>query len=110
MADGVGVVPAPPYVQTSYGRELGTISWLISNVLKLVMTIGGLLTFAFFIIGAFYYITSGGEKDKIDKAQKTLTNAIIGLVILAVSWIVMRIIETVFGIDILTPRFYAPSE
>jgi len=39
---------------------------------------------------------------QVDKAQKTLTYAIIGLVIIVGSYAIARVIETVFGVAIVS--------
>ena len=63
--------------------------------------VGGLLVLAYFLYGGILFIIASGDKEAVAKAQKILTNAIIGLVILAASYPVIKIIEVVFGMNIL---------
>lgn len=85
---------------TGYGE--GGLAKLIENGLQLVFFGSGLACFVYLVIGAFSYIVSGGEKDKIQKAQQTMTYAVVGLVLVVTVYAVIRIIETVLGIGILT--------
>ena len=63
--------------------------------------IAGLLVLAYILYGGILFITASGDKDLVAKAQKIITNAIMGLVILAASYPIIKIIEIVFGINIL---------
>jgi len=54
------------------------------------------------IIGGIKWVTSGGDKEKTAGAQQTLTAALVGLVIVFASWAIIKLIETFFGIEILT--------
>ena len=59
----------------------GTIEDLIVKVLNWLIWGSAVLCVVMLIVSGFLYILSGGNEDKTHKATKTLTNAIIGLVI-----------------------------
>ena len=67
--------------------------------------VAGLLVWGYLLFGGILYITASGDKEAVAKAQKIITNAIIGLVILAASYPVIKVIEVVFGISILQIRW-----
>jgi hypothetical protein len=57
--------------------------WAIAlAVVDILLVIGGLVAVVFVIYGGFQYITSQGEPDKTAAAKSTITNAIVGLVII----------------------------
>ena len=56
--------------------------WL-SNLLKVAMTLGAVVCLAFIILGAIQWITSSGDKNKVEMARDRITNAVIGLIVLA---------------------------
>lgn len=58
-----------------------------------LFSVAGLVAFAFIIIGGFRYITAGGDDKEIEAAQKTLTYAVLGLFLVAISYIILRIIS-----------------
>lgn len=71
---------------------------LLGTIINFVLLIGGIVTFFFFIYGGFIYLTSGGDPGKASTGQKIIVNAIIGIVIIflsysLVSFIVRRIDE-----------------
>jgi len=74
---------------------------IISALLPYVFALAGLVLFIFLIIGGFGLLISGGSPDKMKAAQGKITSAVIGFVIIFISYWLMRILEIVFGISIL---------
>lgn len=88
--NGAGVDPST--------RSVGDV---ISNALLIVFIAAGLAVLIYLIIGAFKWITSGGDKDAIGKARGTIVNALIGLAILALAFFVTVLFGQILNIDIL---------
>lgn len=74
------------------------IDTVISDVLLFVFSIAGLVAFIFIIIAGFTYLTGGGDQNSIEKSKKTLTNAIIGLVIVLFSYFLTHLLLSFFGL------------
>ena len=72
----------------------------ISNMINFVITIAAIAFFAYFVMGGFQYLTSSGNKEQIETAQKRISNALIGLAIITASWAIWKIVIYFFGIDI----------
>lgn len=87
---GVGVDPSR--------RSLGDV---VSNALLIVFIAAGLAVLIFLIIGAFRWITSGGDKEAIAKARGTIVNALIGLAILALAFFITVLFGQILNINIL---------
>lgn len=64
----------------SSGKSSDVLLVLLAVVDDL-LRVAGLLAVGFVIYGAIQFITSEGESDKTAKAQKTIVNALVGLVI-----------------------------
>ena len=79
-----------------------TIPRIVSGAIRLILVIAALTAFVFLIVGGIRWVTSGGDKEKTARAQQTLTAALVGLVIVFAAWAIIRLIETFFGIQILT--------
>lgn len=62
--------------------RLSDVMVLISNIRILLLDAAGILAAIFIIIGAFQYLTAFGEESKAEEGKKTLTWAIIGLVVI----------------------------
>lgn len=75
---------------------------LIGTFLQVAIIISGLGAFAYLLLGGFQYITSGGEKAQAEAARDKITYAIIGMVIIAAAYAGIRVIETIFGVSIVS--------
>lgn len=85
-----------PPVPSTAGEPGTVLETLINNGFKLAFVVLGLYALLNFILAAFNYINSQGEQEKVVKAQKMITNSIIGLALLASTFIVAGIIGQVF--------------
>jgi hypothetical protein len=87
-----------PPAGTPSGDPVAAISKLLSTALQFVLLIAAFLLLLYMFLGAFDWITSGGEKEKIAKAQGKITSAIIGMVlVIAVFTVFSLAMGTVFG-------------
>ena len=77
-------------------------SKFISSLIGLGLLIGSLIFFLYLVLGAIQWISSGGDKTALEGARSKITNAIIGLIILLSVFALLKLIETFFGINILT--------
>jgi len=69
---------------------------LAANVFNLMISIGMAITVIFVLWGGFTLLTSGGSVDRIASGKKTITAAIVGLVIILVAWAAVNILITFF--------------
>lgn len=95
--------PIPVNVSSpGYGIDPATtIGGLVTNALTIVFILAALLVLFFIVIGAFNWITSGGDKEKVGAARKTIVNALIGLALLALAFLIVRVVGQILNIDIL---------
>ena len=68
---------------------------IISRILRAVLSFLGLISLIIIIIAGFSWMTAGGSPEKVEKAQKWLTNGLIGLLIIVFSYV---LITTVFKV------------
>lgn len=75
----------------------GAISQFLSNFVVLIFTLA-MVVFVFMILwGAFDWLMSEGDKEKISSAQKKIINAVIGIMLFALAFAIIRILGTVTG-------------
>ena len=84
--------------RVAINSDLGTF---ISRVFSAVMIVGGIATFMYMVYGGVQWITAGGEKDKVQAAREKITQAVIGLAVLASAWAIYSLIDYFFGIGIV---------
>lgn len=86
---------------SSARSEYTGVGALINNVLPNVYIAAGLILFFMIVFGGFTIISNAGNKDKIGEGTKTITSAIIGLLVLFASYWIIQIIQIVTGVSIL---------
>jgi hypothetical protein len=79
-----------------------TVGQLIFSVIQVLLILSAVVAILFIIIGGFRYMTSSGNQEQADKGKKMITSAIIGLVIVILSYTIVSIlIRTVTTGDVL---------
>lgn len=78
--------------------ELGinSLSGLMQNFLIIIFIIAIILTLFFLIFGGFKWITSQGEKEEVEKARGTIIAAVLGLVIVLLSFFIVNLVLQFF--------------
>lgn len=68
------------------------------NIFNILLVAAVLLSLFFLIYGGIKWITSGGDKGKVDAARGTVTAAIVGLIIAFLSFTIISMINYFFGL------------
>jgi hypothetical protein len=68
------------------------IPYFIVYFIEFAIGLSGLVAIFFLVIAGFQYIMSGASEAQ-DKAKGTIKNALIGLVIVLVAWVVVNLIQ-----------------
>ncbi len=82
----------------------GTVGFgsLISSVLSFVMLVAAILVLLYLLWGGMEWITSGGDKSKLEKARQRITSAILGIVVLAGTLAIFSVVQQFLGIEVFT--------
>jgi hypothetical protein len=102
--DVVGTIELPKGIPS----DIGKTGDFITTIVRFFLILGGLFTLWQFLSGGLLYITSGGDKAKVSEASNKITMSIVGLVIMAASFVIIAIIsQLLFGdfTAILIPKF-----
>ncbi len=74
---------------------------LITDAINIVFIVAILLAFFYLIWAGFDWITSGGDKGKIDGARQKIINVVVGLILVAASYAILTLILQVLGYNSL---------
>lgn len=88
----------PPASGIDPSTPVGTI---LSNALTIIFVVAALLVLFMLIIGAFNWIMSGGDKEKVGAARNRITQALVGLAVLALAFLITVVVGQVLNINIL---------
>lgn len=73
---------------------------LIRNLFDFVIPFSAVVAVFVIIYSGIQFITSGGDKQKIESSRKSLTFAIIGLLVVGAALLVLKIISDLTGINL----------
>ena len=79
--------------------SLACIPAVFANIISALLTLAGVVAVFFIIIGGFKLINSGGDPKQLDSARKTLVYAVLGLALVFLSFLIVRTIAYVTGVD-----------
>lgn len=90
----LGSVPGSANIQTDLGIIVGSF-------VGLAIVLAGIATLGYMVMGAVKWVTAGGDKGKIEKAQSTIVQSIIGLAVTVSIYAIFQVVQYFFGINIL---------
>lgn len=105
-----GVMGGPAeYANSACGSGLFVI---FANLIKLLIVIAGLYAFFNFILAGYSFLSAGGEPKAITKAWEKIWQSILGLTVVAGSFILAGIVGWLIFRNttaLITPRIYYPG-
>lgn len=77
--------------------KLGTV---ISGIVTILLIAATIIALFFLIFGGIRWVTSGGDKAKVESARNTIIAAIIGLVIAFLAYFILTLVLSFFGLSL----------
>lgn len=77
------------------------LTWAISSLISIFTAVAFIAMIFYFLFGGIMWITSGGDTKRAEGASKQITNAVIGLGLVAIGWALINLIGKFLGINIL---------
>ncbi len=72
---------------------------LFANIIFWLLAFSGTAALFFVIFSGIRIITSGGDAKQLDEARKSLTFAVLGLILILVSFLIINLVSTVTGVE-----------
>ena len=82
---------------------LQNVELMISRGITLLTIVAGLFFIVYFFLGAFYWISAGGDSGKVQKARDQMVNAVLGLIVVVAAYGLIGLIGTAVGLRLLNP-------
>ncbi len=86
-----------PYADGSY--DLNDFISLLIGASQIILGLVGSLALLFFIYGGVLFLISGGSSDRITKGKTIIQNAVIGLLIVFLSYAIIQFVMTTFDFN-----------
>lgn len=90
----------PPIIPEDCPAGLQQIEDVFKNVISVVVGLGFMAMLVMLITAGIKYLTSGGEPKAIQAAHNTVTWALLGVIFMAIAWLILQLIKVFTGIDV----------
>ena len=97
-------------IKTIGGVDVPTFKCLeavFAQILTIAVSLGVLALFVMLTVGGFKYLTAGADPKAAASARQTMTYAVAGIALMAIAFIIFRLIEYFTGVKITV--FEIPS-
>ena len=86
-------------------EDVATISCLVplfGNIVRAVVAFGGIGLFIMLLVGGFNFLFSAGDPKKLEQARGTISQAVVGLIIMSSAYVIINMIGSFTGITNIT--------
>lgn len=100
FGENFGKIQPPEALKNFIGTDQtgsGAISKFLTNLIALIYIIATIVLIFMLLWGAFDWITSGGDKEKVHAARERITQAFIGIILFAVAFAVIAVVGAFTG-------------
>jgi hypothetical protein len=91
-----------PSMNLSFGSE--DLLDVISSVINLAFAMAAIVAVIYLIIGGYSYVTAGGNPEAVEMAKTTIVNALIGLLVILVSYLIVQFVMNQLDVDVELPN------
>ncbi len=78
---------------------LRCIPVFLGNIINGAAILAGVASIFFIVIAGIRFLTSGGDPTKVAQARGTITYALVGLALIALSFVILKVFSSVSGVD-----------
>lgn len=91
------VIFAFPVSAQITGLTTRSLSEIITGVINWLLSIASGLAILFIIIGGIYYITAGGDEQRMSTGKKIITYSVVGLVFIIISYSIVVTVNKIIA-------------
>jgi len=106
ISDFIGAADIRPGGSKNIGQlnplDTNTFTGLFQVLFKNFLSIAGVVSLLLIIISGFRYITARGNEEQVSQARSGLLWAIIGLIVILLSYVIVVAAAKLFGADVTT--------
>lgn len=75
--------------------SIPTFGDILTFIIRLFFVLAGIAALLYLLLGAFTWITSGGDKERVEKARDKIQAAIVGVILVVIVVAILATLETV---------------
>lgn len=78
---------------------LKCVPLIFQNIIDAFIVFGGAVAVLYLVLSGIKFITSGGDQIKVAEAKKSMTFAVVGLLIVLLAFFVIKVLTKILGAD-----------
>lgn len=82
------------------GFRVPSFDTVLSFAIRFLFIIAGLVALLYLLLGALAWITSGGNKESVDKAREKIQAALIGIILIFAVLAIVGVVENIFSLGL----------
>jgi len=71
----------------------------LSAIISWAMVLSGIVAVFLIVFSGLKFMTSGGDPEKVSGARKTMTFAVLGLILILLSFVALKVISNLTGVQ-----------
>lgn len=79
-------------------KDINNLSDIVNIIVLFIYPLAGVLLFLYLVWGGYDFLLSRGNPEKIKAGQGKMTAAIVGFVLLIMSYLLVKLIANIFGL------------
>jgi hypothetical protein len=96
---GADIIASNNVIAPQIGLPSTDIRVIIARIIRVALSLLGIILVCIILYGGFLYMTSGGSEEKIANAKRIIINGVIGLAIILSSYAITLFVINMFGLD-----------
>ena len=88
--------------RTEASRTLGSV---LSAAIPFIFAFAGIALLVMLILGGFALLTSAGDSKKLDSGKRQITYAIVGFLVIFISFWIVQLIGRIFNLTVIMDVF-----
>ena len=88
---------------TGFRTEFTDLSSIVTQAIPILFSVAGIILLVFLLLGGFDYLTAMGDPKKAASGRQKITYAILGFIIIFVSFWLVQIIDYIFKLGVYNP-------
>ncbi len=105
----LGTINPPGGVPTVGGNPSNFVAGLIRGSISMLLIGGFILSFIWIILAGFRFITSGSDSKSVSSAWAQIYWGLIGMIVVLGAFAIIKLVETFFGVTIVSGGFQLPT-
>ena len=90
-----------PHADSESGNYRQNFADLVGSLLSIVIPVSALILLLYLIWGAIEWLTSGGDKGKLEKARGRITTGVIGIIVVSATISLFMLMQQILNVCVL---------